>query len=57
MRRQQVLKYRLCDRYVTGCDRFTKKAVTLESQYLCGFRTLRDRCDSFFKVVRFLKKY
>lgn len=38
MQMQQVLMYRLCDRFVTGCDRFEKKAVTLEYQYLCRFQ-------------------
>lgn len=37
MHRQQVLKCRLSDRFVTGCVRFKKKAVTLEASVYAGF--------------------
>lgn len=40
MHRQQVLKCRLSDRFVTACDRLcqiSKKAVTLEASVYAGF--------------------
>ena len=37
MHRQQVLKYRLGDRFVTACVRFQKKAVTPEASVYAGF--------------------
>ena len=50
MHRQQVLKCRLSDRFVTACDRLcqiSKKSCHAGSQCLCGFE--RDRF--YFKTV------
>ena len=56
MHRQQVLKYHLGDRLVTGSDRFEEKTVTQKSQCLCGFQQGGDRGDSFFQVLKISKK-
>ena len=56
MHRQQVLKYHLGDRLVTGSDRFEEKTVTQKSQCLCGFQQGGDRNDSFFQVLKIFRK-
>lgn len=52
MHRQQVLKYRLGDRFVTACDRLcqiSKKSCHAGSQCLCGFQRSVTDVTAFFK--------